>query len=673
MNPRLPCGLLLLCAVLACSALRAAEPLIRNGDFELADSAAPPPGWAMWGAQEYKNPANYTRDTTNPHGGQGCFRIYHPAGTSGYIVSHPDYAVPAQPGMMLTVTFWARTDRPGPSRFLLTAYESINPYRDAPSAGDTILAVDRDWKKFSFTVYEGWDYFADQSRLILLTFIPTADRALEKTLWIDDVTVTQEPSTRAGRILNERDLRYEPLQHRLKPGETLEFTVDAGRPLRPTSREVGGVSFHRVVGWTGEPYNKAGQYTLNAEVEQAIAALNLPLTRFYGVGDEPFGLETAIERVVELVGKVGIPQEKTVLELETQGATSKLAPEVWARAVRYCKQKGYRFRYWEVSNEPWIRRGDGVFTTPEEYVAHVKAVAAALKGVDPGVQIGISITNEQSWGNRVLKQAAGSYDFAVGHYYAVSNVMGRKFEPVVLSENYKTLDRILRFNALLQAYNPGREVYQLDTEWGMISSGPKGEEADYVDRNANIVGVVHRAVRLIYYAREGMLRGASCWQMLNRLNAQGFGILAQQAPQKRFMLYWLYYYFNRHLGELALNPEGTAPFYSPGAGEDGQLQTGSYPGPLTPVLVTLRADRKWMYAVIANGSWDKVVPCKMTWSGFRARGAEAYVLSNDNLDAKPLLDKDDDLVTLAAPPTTETGLSYQVPPHSVTFIAIESR
>lgn len=163
MNPRLPCGLLLLCAVLACSALRAAEPLIRNGDFELADSAAPPPGWAMWGAQEYKNPANYTRDTTNPHGGQGCFRIYHPAGTSGYIVSHPDYAVPAQPGMMLTVTFWARTDRPGPSRFLLTAYESINPYRDAPSAGDTILAVDRDWKKFSFTVYEGWDYFADRS------------------------------------------------------------------------------------------------------------------------------------------------------------------------------------------------------------------------------------------------------------------------------------------------------------------------------------------------------------------------------------------------------------------------------------------------------------------------------------------------------------------------------
>ncbi len=102
----------------------------------------------------------------------------------------------------------------------------------------------------------------------------------------------------------------------------------------------------------------------------------------------------------------------------------------------------------------------------------------------------------------------------------------------------------------------------------MISGGPDGEAADYVDRNGNIFGVLHRAVRLIYYAREGMLRGASSWQMLNRVGAQGFGILFQQEPDKRAMLYWLYYYFNRHVGAQALDPQGTAPYYTPAEGDD---------------------------------------------------------------------------------------------------------
>ncbi len=121
----------------------------------------------------------------------------------------------------------------------------------------------------------------------------------------------------------------------------------------------------------------------------------------------------------------------------------------------------------------------------------------------------------------------------------------------------------MRLNALIQAYNPGQDVYQYDTEWGMHSGGPNGERADYVDRNANIFGTLHRAVRLIYYTREDILRGASSWEMFCRTNSQGFGILSPDAPDKRFMIYWLYYYFNRHVGEWVLDMNGTAPYYYP--------------------------------------------------------------------------------------------------------------
>jgi len=362
-----------------------------------------------------------------------------------------------------------------------------------------------------------------------------------------------------------------------------------------------------------------------------------------------------------------------VLELETQGATSKLPPETWAKAARYCTDKGYRFLYWEVSNEPYIRTANAAFATPDDYAEHVKAVSAAIKAVQPGAQVGIAITDSQSWGNYLLKQAAGSYDFVVGHYYAGSNIDRRKVEPMALTENYRTLDRILRVNALIKEYNPGREVVQLDTEWGLISSGPKGEEADYVNRNGNIFGVLHRAVRLIYTAREGMLRGASSWQMLNRLNAQGFGIVFQQAPEQRAMLYWLYYHFNRSVADQVLDTVGTAPYYTPGPGDDPVYKAGSYPGPLTPVLVTLSTDRKNMHVMVVNASWDKTVPCEMKWRNFTAAGAEAYVLSSSDPDARPLLEHDEDFVKLVDPPVTPEGMTYDVPPHSVTFIRIEAK
>jgi hypothetical protein len=118
-----------------------------------------------------------------------------------------------------------------------------------------------------------------------------------------------------------------------------------------------------------------------------------------------------------------------------------------------------------------------------------------------------------------------------------------------------------------------------------------------VDRNANIVGTLHRAVRLIYYAREGMLLGASGWQMLSRTGGQGFGILFPDAPEKQAMLYWLYYHFNRHVGEWVVDVEGTAPYHVPARAEDR-----SFSAPMTPVLATLSQDGSTLDLILVNGS-----------------------------------------------------------------------
>ena len=648
--------------------------LVFNGDLEKETSAIPPDGWTMWGASRYKTPTHYTRDTANPHSGKACLRIHHPADTGGYIVSAPEHAIEPREGMMYTVSFWARSDKAGPLPFYLEAYQSLRPFTNAPAgpSGGAFEAT-TDWKQFTFEYHEGWDFFAHSSKYLILVFHAAARAGESRTLWIDDVSVVESKSTRQGRLADESDLKYPPVEHRLKQGDRLEFSVDARKILRAATADAGGISFHRVAGWNGVPFDRQGKYVLAPGLEQAIKDLRLPMTRFYGVGDEPFGVKAAIDDVAELCRRFEIPQDHTVLELETQGATRKLLPDQWAAAVKHSVDKGYKFRHWEVANEPYssIWGEGGAFSTAEDYVRHVLAVSAAIRKVDANCQVGIAVgTNMQMWCNYSLRQAAGAYDFVVGHYYCFGDSAKDKFEDVVLAQNYRTLDRVGRLNAMIRLYNPGRDIYQYDTEWGVHASGPKGETPAQNDRNGNVVGTLHRAVRLIYYTREDILRGASSWEMFTRLESQGFGILSPEAPDKRFLIYWLYYYFNRHVGSSVLEMNGTSPYYTPGQGEDKSAASLGT-GPLTPVLVTLSKDGKAIYVVAVNGSWDKAVPCRVKVANFPVKTARAVVLSQNDMDAKPLLQKKEDAIMPLEVTVADGEVQCTLPPHSAMFLTVE--
>jgi hypothetical protein len=518
-------------------------------------------------------------------------------------------------------------------------------------------------------VREGLDFFADQSPFLLLTFIAATESGEERTLWIDDVRVTESPDPHPARLINSEVIPHDPLQHRLRPGDQLEFTVNATKRLRRATQDVGGVSFHRVCGWTGQPYNKDGDYTLTPGLETAIREMRLPMTRFYALGDEPFGAEAAIDKVAELLRRVGVAEDRCVLEFERQGAETKLPAETWARGVAYSVRHGYTFHRWEIANEPYSSMwGNGqAFPTAETFIAHFKAVSRAIRAVDPHAQIGVDIHRDDvKWGNYLLKELAGDYDFVAPHYYCGANVRELPFEEIALTENYRMLDLALRTQALIRAYNPDRDVYQDDTEWGMICNAPNGKDADFEGRNANIIGTLHRAVRLIYYAREDILRGASGWQMLSRINASGFGILAQEAPDKRFMLYWLYYYFNRHLGEWALATDGVAPYYEP----KQEADRARFGGPLTPVLATLSKDEREIYLVIANGSWTRSVPCRIGLRNFAVGHVAGVLLTNDHLDGAPLLDRKEDAVMSFPVAQEASAVTCTLPAHAVLFLTL---
>ena len=662
-------GLLaLLVAAPAASAEGAAPPnLVPNGDFERAGDARPPAGWTMWGAQRYKNPAHFTRDTADPHGGEACFRIHHPPDTAGYVVTTPEQPIHTRRGAMLRVSFWARADHEGTALVGFDGYASIRPYEGAPSPGFFPVPVTRAWTHHTVEVHEGWDFFAGQTPLVLLVVKATADRNEAQTLWIDDVAATQSPSPRKGRLLDPQTLPVPPIAHRLARGKALAFTVDPRRRIGPAVRRACGISFHRVGGWAGVPFDKDGRYVLAPQLEEAVRALHLPMTRFYGLGAEPFGLEAAIDKAADMCRRVGIPREHVVLEFETQGAGERLPPEVWARGVRHARDAGYPFRYWEITNEPYVQGAKANFPTAEDYARHFLAVAKAVREAHPDGQIGLPIhPRSHMWGNYLLKRTAGHYDFVVGHYYHHVPAHTLSFEEVVLGGTWEKLHEVRTVDALIRAYNPGGEVYQLDTEWGLHSSAPDGRRAGYAVRNGNIVGTMHRAVRMITYVREGTLRGASSWEMFTRRRAPGFCILTPDAPDKRTMLYWLYYYMNRHVGAWALATDGTAPYWD---WSDGGARRAV---PQTPVLATASDDGRTVYLVLANGSWTRPAPCRVTLDGFAAARATGLALSHDDPEASTLLARKEDFVHDLAVRLEGGEAHLTVPPHAVVFVTLEA-
>lgn len=171
---------------------------------------------------------------------------------------------------------------------------------------------------------------------------------------------------------------------------------------------------------------------------------------------------------------------------------------------------------------------------------------------------------------------------------------------------------------------------------------------------------------VIHYFREGMLRGASSWEMFTYQNAPGFGFLASDAPQRRSMNYWLYYYyFNRHVGDWVLSMDGTAPYH------EAVVQKAAAQGALTPAVTTLSADGTQLFLIVANGSWTREVPCRIVLFGFPAPRAKGFVLSDSDPDSVPFLGRSAQLAHELALTVKDVELQTALPPHSVAFVTVE--
>jgi hypothetical protein len=241
----------------------------------------------------------------------------------------------------------------------------------------------------------------------------------------------------------------------------------------------------------------------------------------------------------------------------------------------------------------------------------------------------------------------------------------------VLAANYKTLYGVLGNQKLLDTYNPDRRITQYDTEWTHHTPGPSGGGLN--NRQGNIYGTLHCAVRMIYYAREALMEGAGAWELFTPDN-RVMGFISSTDPDRRTMRYWLYYYFVRHLGDEALAIEGTAPWHTamqPGGGT--YKGTREFQGPATPVLVTRDKTGRHVYVIVANGYWDRPVEAEFAIPGFDGKVVSAWTLSHDDPDASPYVMSKDEVMRPLDIALDHEKLQWTAPPRSVGFIKLEAR
>ncbi len=90
------------------------------------------------------------------------------------------------------------------------------------------------------------------------------------------------------------------------------------------------------------------------------------------------------------------------------------------------------------------------------------------------------------------------------------------------------------------------------------------------------------------------------------------------------------------------------------------------------MLATLSKDERELYLVIANGSWTRSVPCRVQLRNFVAARATGVLLSSDQLDGPPLLDKKEDAVTNFPLAYAGDEVTCTLPAHAVLFVTLQN-
>ncbi len=323
-------------------------------------------------------------------------------------------------------------------------------------------------------------------------------------------------------------------------------------------------------------------------------------------------------------------------------------PQEAADWVRYVNAGGRKVTYWELGNESYATGSTGpvgtVVLTPDVYAQKVIDFAAAMRAVDPAIQIGAIADENYSrtaprvfpdWTGQVLRAAGNSIDFLAVHcaYAPALSVdegwNARTVYSAMLAAPVEILGQLKDLEARIASTVPSRagKIQIAVTEWGPYFDYRPSSR--FVDHPKTLASAVFTASTLAAMM-QSQATGIAEYFKLSDANFMGAVGLRQGGFVPKASMYALEL-FTRHFGSELVASTAVGPAYdSPSVGWVDAMSGVPY----LDVVASASADGSTLYVMGINKHFDRPIRAHITLANFSpASTGAAFTLSGRAPDA----------------------------------------
>lgn len=281
-----------------------------------------------------------------------------------------------------------------------------------------------------------------------------------------------------------------------------------------------------------------------------------------------------------------------------------------AEWMRYCKEKGYKVRYWGIGNEMFGHWQLGHLDA-NKYALKAILFAMEMRKVLPKarlVAVGVDGSGWGNWNAIVTKVAGAHFDLLAPHYYQFYN---RHDDPnhvyTVVAGSPVHIERMLKetFDIVKRNAPKGKHITLAFDEWNVwepTQTVENGLESFYSLRDgifaAGVFHAMHRCSNFVELA---------CFaQTVNVLGA----MRTNQKQVVKSPIYWAFWIYVRNTGKWAVTCEVDSPV--------GTTPTGGET-PVLDVSATLSEDGKTLFIGLINRHPESDVKVQLDLGNFKAR------------------------------------------------------
>ena len=251
----------------------------------------------------------------------------------------------------------------------------------------------------------------------------------------------------------------------------------------------------------------------------------------------------------------------------------------------------YQVRYWEIGNEIW---GDWVrgHSDAATYARNLTKYLAAMRAVDPSIQVIAVGDNDMAWNRRVLEDTREPFDYlAVHHYYSRRDMQGDVAKLLARPLHYERF--YADMDALLRERPSGRRPRLAINEWGLDL--PEAQQY-------SVLGALYAARLMNVFERRGDLVAMSAVSDL--VNGWPGGII--QADRTGLFVTPIYL-----VNTLYASRRGAE-----------RLRT-TLDGDVVDLVASRSADGRSMYLKAVNTALDRAVTAQISIRGMQVSGRAA--------------------------------------------------